>query len=85
MTRQIIFKRFSHPLAVVIGFIDAPYVAFENDGFATVTFGVVDGTLEGEVAVNLSFTSASSIGELTLFLTSIFITCIFFSWRGFPS
>ena len=53
----------------MIGFIDAPYVAFENDSFATVTFGVINGTLQREVAVNLSFAGASAIGELILFLT----------------
>ena len=54
----------------MIGFIDAPYVAFENDGFATVTFGVINGRLEREVAVNHSFADASAVGELTIiFLT----------------
>ena len=48
----------------MIGFIGVPYVAFENDSFATVTFGVLNGTLEREVAVNLSFAGLSVIREL---------------------
>ena len=64
----------------MIGFIDEPYVAFENDGNAIVTFGVINGTLQREVAVNLSFTGASAIGELT-FLTQLH----YYVWTGFPS
>ena len=45
----------------MIGFIDSPYVASENDSFATVTFGAVNGSLEGEIAVDLSFAAASEI------------------------
>ena len=42
-------------------------MAFENDSFAIVTFGVINGTLQREVAVDLSFAGVSAIGELILF------------------
>ena len=73
-------------IIAVIGFIDAPYVAFENNSFITITFGVINGTLEREVAVSLSFAcTSSSIGEFTLHRYSIVFFTISFSWRGFPS
>ena len=53
----------------MIGFIDAPYVAFENNSIATVAFGVTNGTLQREVAVGISFAGARAIGELTFILT----------------
>ena len=59
-------------------------MAFENDSFAIVTFGVINGTLQREVAVDLSFAGVSAIGELILFHNFIVYTC-FYSWRGFPS
>ena len=49
---------------VVIGFIDASYVVFENDSIATVTFGVVDGTLQRTVDIDLFFTGLSAASEL---------------------
>ena len=66
---------------VVIGFIEA----FENVGFVAVAFGVINGTLQREIAVNLSFAGASAMGELTLLLTTPLFTINFYSWRGFPS
>jgi hypothetical protein len=43
--------------------MDAPYQAVENGSFATVTFGVIGGGLEREVAVELSFLDGTAVGE----------------------
>jgi hypothetical protein len=52
---------------VVIGFMDAPYQATENEGFVAVTFGVISGGLEREVAVVLSFLDGTAVGESLMF------------------
>ena len=46
----------------MIGFINAPYEAIENGGFATVTIGVIEGALQREVSVDLSFSDGSARG-----------------------
>jgi hypothetical protein len=43
--------------------MDAPYQAMENESFVTVTFGVINGTLEREVAVELSILDGTAVGE----------------------
>ena len=49
---------------LVIGFIDAPYEVNENDGFAAVNLGVIDGSLEREFEVQLSLADETALGEL---------------------
>ena len=47
----------------VIGFINAPYQAYENDGTVSVEVGVLGATvLEKEVTVILSYTDGSAFG-----------------------
>jgi hypothetical protein len=48
---------------VVIGFMNAPYQATENESFVTVTFGVMRGDLEREVTVKLLFLDGTAVGE----------------------
>jgi collagen type VI alpha len=48
---------------VVIGFVNAPYQAVENESFVTVTLGVINGDLEREVTVELSFLDGTAVGE----------------------
>jgi hypothetical protein len=43
--------------------MNAPYQATENESFVAVTFGVINGTLEREVAVELSFLDGTAVGE----------------------
>ena len=49
---------------LVIGFIDAPYEFNENDGFATVIFGVRNGSLQSEFEVELSLADGTAFCEL---------------------
>jgi hypothetical protein len=48
---------------VVIGFMNTPYQAMENESFVTVTFGVICERLEMEVAVELSFLDGTAFSE----------------------
>jgi hypothetical protein len=43
----------------------------ENESFVTVTFGVISGDLEREVAVVLSFLDGTAVGELLIADVSI--------------
>jgi hypothetical protein len=43
--------------------MNAPYQATESEGFVTVTFGVICGRLEREMAVELSFLDGTAVGE----------------------
>ena len=49
---------------VVLGFINAPYTASESDGIATVTFGVIEGTLQSDLVVELSFVNGTASSEI---------------------
>ena len=50
---------------VVIGFINAPYQANENDRTVSVEVGVIGAVRLGrEVTVNLSYSSGSAFGNL---------------------
>ena len=53
-------------MAIVIGFTDTPYVASENDGFAAITFGVIDGTLQSDLVVELSFAGGTASSEICI-------------------
>jgi collagen type VI alpha len=48
---------------VVIGFMNAPYQVMENEGFVTVTFGMICGRLERDVTVELSFLDGTAVSE----------------------
>jgi hypothetical protein len=43
--------------------MNAPYQAMENEGLVTLTFGVIRGRLEREVAVQLSFVDGTAVSE----------------------
>ena len=60
------FYFFLH-VAVVIGFINAPYIANERDGRTAVTFGVISGTLDQRVTVILTQTDGSALCKYTLY------------------
>ena len=51
---------------VVIGFINAPYIANERDGRTAVTFGVISGTLGRRVTVILTQTDGSALCKYTV-------------------
>ena len=51
---------------VVIGFINAPYIANERDRRAAVTFGVISGTLDQRVTVLLTQTNGSALCKYTV-------------------
>ena len=51
---------------VIIGFINAPYIANERDGHAAVTFGVINGTLDRRVTVLLTQTNGSALCKYTV-------------------
>ena len=48
---------------VVIGFINAPYAANENDGNAVFEIGIISGRLQREVSVEFSIFSGSAVGK----------------------
>ena len=48
---------------MVIGFINAPYAANENDGNAVFEIGIISGRLQREVSVEFSIFSGSAVGK----------------------
>ena len=44
-----------------IGFINPPYVANERDGVTFLRFGVITGSLQREISVELSLSNGSAI------------------------
>ena len=50
----------------MIGFINTPYRASEQDGVFTVTVEVLFGILTEEVHLNLSFVDGTASGELQI-------------------
>ena len=48
----------------MIGFINLPYSATENDGVAFVEIGVISGNLQRDVSFQLLFTSGSALGNV---------------------
>ena len=49
---------------VIIGFSDLDYTVLESDGAVRVSIGVLKGTLEREVIINLSTISQTATGKL---------------------
>ncbi len=48
---------------MVIGFINDPYTAMESDGEAFVEIGVLSGSLQRDMAFQLSFSDESAVGK----------------------
>ncbi len=48
---------------MVIGFINDPYTALESAGEAFVEIGVISGSLQRDVAFQLSFSDESATGK----------------------
>ena len=44
----------------MIGFFNSSYQTSENDGFVTVEFGIVDGSLQAELSVELFLIAQSN-------------------------
>ena len=64
----MIFRKFFFLHAeIVIGFINAPYIANERDGRTAVTFGVISGALDRRVTVLLTQTTGSALCKYTLY------------------
>ena len=53
----------------VIGFIDPPYEFNESDAMASVVVGVVSGSLEADVSIELSFSDGSGFSRFTRHIT----------------
>ena len=49
---------------VVIGFLGSPYSANESAGVLIVQVGIISGSLQTDIVLNLSTTDATAIGKL---------------------
>ncbi len=56
-------------IEVVIGFINDLYIALESDGEAFVEIGVISGSLQRDVAFQLSFSDEYATGKTRSSLT----------------
>ncbi len=56
-------------IELVIGFINSPYQAFENDTFATVEFGITSGTIatNHNVSVELILSNQTALSKCVVF------------------
>ena len=49
-------------IVATIGFIDAPYYVNETAGIATLTIGVINGTIDVSVSLNVQLQDGSAVG-----------------------
>ena len=63
----IVITIISTELNVVIGFLGSPYSVNESVGVLAVQVGVISGSLQRDVVLNLSTTDATAIGKQPMF------------------
>ncbi len=60
----IMYLFLSYNTELVIGFINEPYTALESDGEAFVDIGVISGSVQRNVAFQLTFSRGSALGNV---------------------
>ena len=56
-----------------IGFIDVPYYVNESSGTATLTIGLIEGTIDVSVSLNVQLQDGSAVGMSKLDKLSIIV------------
>ena len=73
---------------LTVGFIGAPYYVYEEDGFATVMFGILDDdTIIGpsvNVSVELFFSDITAIGKFLKLCSGLCPFCCYYRWQRLP-
>ena len=61
---QLTHYLYCYILEAVIGFLSESYSVSESDGTASIKFGVINGSLQTEISVNLIFSDGSALCKL---------------------